>query len=137
MKLASKYVHRKCLNKWRKLIEEKHLKCMECREEYIVRRDLKGTRKLFKGNLFIYNFFINIISIIWSIFGNSRILYFLNQGYKEPTTENVIMNENSIIKHIINTDQIYTNQDFILVFFIYFLLTINNFYLFYYRICKN
>lgn len=153
---TSKYVHRKCLNKWREVNRGRtpYEICMECREEYIVRREFdKEHDKLFKGNLQLFIFISYllsiIISIIWSIFGNSRydLLYFLNQSYKEPTTENCNYERNN--RYNQTCYQSTTMRQYIqmpngfyprIVFHMYFLLTINTilYTIFYYRtVCRR
>ena len=61
---TSKYIHRKCLNRWREFQRgregERH--CMECKEEYIVRRRYRWeTENLFRRGIFGFICLINLM----------------------------------------------------------------------------
>ena len=92
---TSKYVHKKCLNKWRKVNigKEAYNRCMECREDYIVKRkyaveyypyDLENVKM---EQLRVMYFCIGLpIGILTSMFDNSfYVVDFLNGGTREPS----------------------------------------------------
>lgn len=152
---TSKWVHRGCLHKWRMMNREReaYKKCMECREEYVLRRDgEEEKRKLFVyTRLFIiYNFFASILfGILWTVVNGyfreeSIILYLLNGGKKEPTTQICeYTNESTYTCKNSSTiqDQMRLPQGYYVnvIFHVYFLLSLHSiiFTLFYYNIIRK
>tara|TARA_B110000444_G_C18834059_1_gene594935 strand:+ start:463 stop:1410 length:948 start_codon:yes stop_codon:yes gene_type:complete len=159
---TSKWIHRGCLNKWRTITigREANEKCMECREEYIIRRinQPENTRLFLYPKLFIvYNFFVAMLfGIIWTLLNDytrhpSLLLYLLNGGEEEPTAEicEYTRNDSNVQYNLYvckNTttifDQMRLPQGYYVnvIFHVYFLLSLNSimFTLFYYNlICKK
>tara|TARA_B110000008_G_scaffold276829_1_gene316852 strand:+ start:1516 stop:2454 length:939 start_codon:yes stop_codon:yes gene_type:complete len=152
---TSKWVHRGCLNKWRMINKnrEPNRKCMECREEYVIRRNgpeekakLFGYTKLF----IIYNFFVSILfGIVWTLINNylhqqSPLLYLLNGGKQEPSIQICEYNTNhnyTCRNSITISDQMRLPYGYYVnvIFHVYFLLSLNSiiFTLFYYKIIRK
>ena len=98
---TSKYIHRGCLHTWRQynLGKEGETHCMECREEYILRRKHQyEPNNLFRRGIFpfiCFNYLLSIlIAIMWSVFtlmskepDSLPLIKMLNGGYPEPTIE--------------------------------------------------
>ena len=152
---TSKWVHRGCLNTWRSMNtgREAHLKCMECKEEYTIRRNgpEEKTKIFVYTKLFmIYNFFTALLfGIIWTIINyhynqETPLIYLLNGGNKEPITQicdydinynYTCRNTRTIGQEMRLPEGYYVN----LVFHVYFLLSLNSivFSLFYYNLIRK
>ena len=156
---TSKWVHRGCLNRWREFNRGRdgERQCMECKEDYIVRRKYPYEKKnLFRNHMCtftILNYLLSsLISIIWlmaALAGNDRsswLLYILNNGNPEPREEEC---EYSYQIHNITCRQSRTMAEYIaipsqsytyVIFHGYFLLTMHTIlYTIYYYwiICKK
>ena len=88
---TSKYVHLKCLKKWRdeSMNDEARKKCMECKKEYIIRKKYLEEDLIYKIRFkkFFSSTYIFLIpfSFLFSYSDdNSDILYLLDYGGDSP-----------------------------------------------------
>ena len=143
---TSKYVHIKCLNKWRRVNRGKdaYNQCMECRENYIIRRKYRVeyypfeletlTSERLRNMYYCIGFPIGILCALYDR-PSYYIIDFLNGGTEEPYTAFCGLDSytgkynctnTTTLKETLNTPEGLWISNF---FYMYFIFNIQSFFI--------